>query len=104
MEDPCETCFFKYRCGEICPDGKKFIMMKANLENSSEQLRKLKKALSSDYEAECCRELVADMKQRNSRKVNLFRKPLTFWDKISIVINKLIFNFRKGHKIHVKNV
>ena len=103
MENPCEICFFKYRCTQICPDGSEHIMIKARLENSPKSLENLKIALAT-YDDEICDEEISprdvrNVKQRKPKKVNLFRKPLTFWDKISLVasdyINKLTSVLRK---------
>ena len=88
MEDPCEICFFKYRCSQICPDGSEYIILRARLENSPRDFEKLKKELANLYNDidEIPPEVV---KQRKPKKVNLFRKPLTFWNKVS----QAVFNY-----------
>ena len=93
MENPCEICFFKYRCTQICPDGGEHIMIKARLENSPKSLENLKKELNTDdeiYYKEISSRDVKNVKQRKPKKVNLFRKPLTFWDKVSLVASDYI--------------
>ena len=103
MENPCEICFFKYRCTQICPDGREHIMIKARLENNPKSLENLKIELTT-YDDKICDEEISPRdvrnvkqrkpkRQRKPKKINLFRKPLTFWDKVSQIasdyINKL---------------
>jgi len=97
MENPCEVCFFKYRCTQICPDGSEHIMIKARLENSPESLENLKEELNTDdeiydkrYDEKISPRDVKNVKQRKPKKVNLFRKPLTFWDKVSLAASDYI--------------
>jgi len=86
MENPCEICFFKYRCSQICPDGSEYIILIAHLENSTRDFEKLKIELANLYND--IDEIPPEvMRQRKPKKVNLFKKPLTFWDKVTRVIS-----------------